>query len=95
MAHLSDPILQSQRTQPSRLSAPAVLRPSGYCDNLIFRRCAALDQLGERLLDANRTIGQPNKITVIFGRKVTKGYRSKLQTVMEDINLPNPVIRSH
>lgn len=66
-----------------------------YCDNLIFRRRAALDQLGERLLDANRTIGQPNKITVIFGRKITKGYRGKLQTVIEDINLPNPVIRSH
>jgi hypothetical protein len=28
-----------------------------YCDNLIFRRRAALDNLGERLLDANRTIG--------------------------------------
>jgi hypothetical protein len=42
-----------------------------YCDNLIFRRRAALDQLGERLLDANRTIGQPNKITVIFGRRTT------------------------
>jgi hypothetical protein len=39
------------------------------CDNLIFHRRAALDKLGERLLDANRTIGQPNKITVIFGRK--------------------------
>src|SRR6516162_946145 len=37
-----------------------------FCDNLIFRRRAALDKLGERLLDANRTIGQPNKITVIF-----------------------------
>ena len=66
-----------------------------YCDNLIFRRRAALDQLGERLLDANRTIGQPNKITVIFGRKVTKRYRGKLQTVIEDMDLPNPVIRSH
>ena len=43
-----------------------------YCDNLIFHRRAALDQLGERLLDANRTIGQPNKITTIFGRKVTR-----------------------
>ena len=56
---------------------------------------AALDNLGERLLDANRTIGQPNKITVIFGRKVTKHYRGKLQTEIEDMNLPNPVIRSH
>jgi hypothetical protein len=65
------------------------------CDNLIFHRRAALDRLGERLLDANRTIGQPNKITVIFGRKITKQYRGKLQTVIEDMGLPNPVIRSH
>ena len=66
-----------------------------YCDNLIFHRRAALDALGQRLLDANRTIGQPNKITVIFGRKITKQYRGKLQTVLEDLDLPNPVIRSH
>ena len=66
-----------------------------FCDNLIFHRRAALDELGERLLDANRTIGQPNKITVIFGRKITKQYRGKLQTVLEDLDLPNPVIRSH
>jgi hypothetical protein len=65
------------------------------CDNLIFHRRTALDKLGERLLDANRTIGQPNKITVIFGRKVTKQHRGKLQTEIEDMDLPNPVIRSH
>jgi len=66
-----------------------------YCDNLIFHQRTALDELGQRLLDANRTIGQPNKITVIFGRKVTKKYRGKLQTEIEDMHLPNPVIRSH
>jgi hypothetical protein len=66
-----------------------------FCDNLIFRRRAALDKLGERLLDANRTIGQPDNITVIFGRKITKHYRGKLQTEIEDMHLPNPVIRSH
>jgi hypothetical protein len=66
-----------------------------FCNNLIFHRRAALDQLGERLLDANRTIGRPNKITVIFGRKISKHYRGKLQTETEDMNLPNPVIRSH
>jgi hypothetical protein len=58
------------------------------CDNLIFRRRAALDRMGDRLLDANRTIGQPDKITVIFGRKITKQYRGKLQTVIEDMNRP-------
>ncbi len=66
-----------------------------YCDNLIFYRRAALDKLGDRLLDANRTIGQPNKMTVIFGRKISKHYRGKLQTEIADMNLPNPVIRSH
>jgi hypothetical protein len=66
-----------------------------YCDNLIFQRRAALDALGERLLDSNRTIGQPDKITVIFGRKITSRHRGKLQTEIEDMHLPNPVIRSH
>jgi hypothetical protein len=66
-----------------------------YCDNLIFHRRAAVDELTQRLLDMNRTIGQPKKITMIFGRKVTKEYKGKLQTVIEDLDLPNPVIRSH
>lgn len=66
-----------------------------YCDNLIFQRRAALDALHERLLDANRTIGQPNKLTVIFGRKITRRHAGKLQTAIEDLNLPSPVIRSH
>src|SRR5208282_700923 len=35
------------------------------------------------------------KITVIFGRKITKQHRGKLQTEIEDMHLPNPVIRSH
>ncbi len=66
-----------------------------YCDNLIFHRRVALDALGERLLDANRTIGRPDKITVIFGQKVTSRHRGKLQTEIEDMHLPNPVVRSH
>jgi len=66
-----------------------------YADNLIFDRRAALDALGERLLDANRTIGQPTKLANIFGRKVTKRYGGKLETLIEDLDLPNPVIRSY
>jgi hypothetical protein len=65
------------------------------CDNLIFSRRAAVDRLTERLLDANRTIGQPNKLTVIFGHKISRYHGGKLQTEIEDLNLPNPVIRSH
>jgi hypothetical protein len=65
------------------------------CDNLIFSRRAAVDRLSRRLLDANRTIGQPNKLTVIFGHKISRYHGGKLQTEIEDLNLPNPVIRSH
>jgi hypothetical protein len=66
-----------------------------YCDNLIFHRRAAIDEITQRLLDLNRNIGQPKKITTIFGRRVTKQYKGKLQSVIEDLDLPNPVIRSH
>jgi hypothetical protein len=66
-----------------------------YCDNLIFQRRAAVEEITQRLLDLNRNIGQPKKITTIFGRKITKEYKGKLQSVIEDLDLPNPVIRSH
>jgi hypothetical protein len=66
-----------------------------YCDNLIFHRRAAVDELTQRLLDLKRNIRQPKKITTIFGRKVTKEYKGKLQSVIEDLDLPNPLIRSH
>src|SRR6516162_3357473 len=66
-----------------------------YCENLIFRRRTALDELGERLHDANRMIGRPDKLTVIYGRRVTKQYHGKLQTEIEDLHLGNPVMRSY
>ena len=94
LAHLTPFFTASEREQAGcrhRLFFSQV----EFCDNLIFRRRVALDRLGERLLDANRTIGQPDKITVIFGRKVTRHYKGKLQTEIEDMHLPNPVIRSH
>lgn len=59
-----------------------------YCDNLIFRRRLALDELGERLLDANRTLGQPNKITMIFGRKVTRNYKASCKRSLKTWTCP-------
>jgi len=67
-----------------------------YCQNLIFRRRACIDRLvNGRLLDENRTIGQPDKLAIIYGRKITKTHSGKLQTVIEDLKLGNPVVRSH
>jgi len=36
-----------------------------------------------------------HKLTVIFGRQITKQYSGKLQTEIEDLHLGNPVIRSY
>ena len=66
-----------------------------YCQNLIFRRRAVLDALQQRLLDANRSIGQPDKLTILFGRRVSRSYRGRLQTTIEDRHLGSPVIRSY
>jgi hypothetical protein len=66
-----------------------------YCDNLIFHQRAAVDALEQRLLDANRSIGKPDNLLTIFGRRVTSHHRGKLQTEIEDLHLENPVIRSY
>ena len=65
-----------------------------YCTNLIFRQRAALDRMAERLLDLNRTIGRPDKLSTIFGYRITKAYRGGLKTQIADHHLGNPVIRS-
>lgn len=65
-----------------------------YCTNLIFRQRTALDRMADRLLDLNRTIGRPDKLSTIFGYRITKAYRGGLKTQIADHHLGNPVIRS-
>jgi hypothetical protein len=65
-----------------------------FCTNLVFHRRAPLDQLSERLLDLNRDIGRPDKLTMIFGRKVSSRTPGGFQTKIADHHLGNPVIRS-
>jgi hypothetical protein len=94
LAYLT-PFFTAQERQHAGVQPRLFFAQGEYCDNLIFRRRAAVDALEQRLLDANRNIGQPHKITVIFGRRLTRYHQGKLQTVIEDLHLPNPVMRSH
>ena len=49
----------------------------------------------ERLqLDLNRTIGRPDKLSVVFGHRITKSSAGGLKTQIADYHLGNPVIRS-
>ncbi len=94
LAHFT-PFFTPEERQHAGVQHRLFFAQTEYCDNLIFRRRASLDRLEQRLLDANRGIGQPTKLTIIFGRRITRHHQGKLQTVIEDLNLPNPVIRSH
>jgi hypothetical protein len=65
-----------------------------YCTNLIFDERVELDRMAERLLDLNRNIGRPDKLSTVFGYRITKAYRGGLKTQIVDHHLGNPVIRS-
>src|ERR1700693_6035817 len=58
-------------------------------EGIDFRQCS------NAFMRCRGTIGQPHKLNTNFGRKNTKRHHGKLQTEIEDMHLPNPVIRSH
>jgi hypothetical protein len=84
-------------SDPNRIS-DCVYRLFGsqveYCTNLMFKERTALDRMAERLLDLNRSIGRPDKLSTVFGYRITKAYRGGLKTQIADHHLGNPVIRS-
>jgi hypothetical protein len=45
-----------------------------YCTNLIFQERTALDRVADRLLDLNRSIGRPDKLSNIFGHRIPEPY---------------------
>jgi hypothetical protein len=65
-----------------------------YCDNLIFRERAVLDALHDRLLDANRKLGSPDQVAVVFGQRITRQHSGRLQTTLDDLHLGQAVLRA-
>jgi len=66
-----------------------------YSTNVVFHRRASLDHLMERLLDLNRTIGRPDALSVIFGKRITRPTVAGLKTQITEKQFANPAIRSH
>jgi hypothetical protein len=89
------PFFTTQEWREANCAHRLFFSQAEYCDNLIFDQRAALDALEERVLDANRTIGRPDNITTVFGRRVTSHYQGKLQTTLQDLHIQSPLIRSH
>jgi hypothetical protein len=70
-----------------------------YCNNLLFKDRRTLDRVFERLLDANRRLGRPDKLAVIFGRSrfrpdTRTGQTTVRTTTVRTISQRLPVISS-
>jgi hypothetical protein len=65
-----------------------------YCRNLIFRRSFPIHKLFERSCDIGLLRMLPDKITQIFGFRLHKKLRGKLQTVLEKIEHGHHVFRA-
>jgi len=65
-----------------------------YCHNLIFHKRAAVDRLFDRLMDANRGLGHPDKLAVVFGRSQFQPDTRTGQTVLKITKLRTPVLSS-
>ena len=65
-----------------------------YCRNLIFRRNHPLHKLFERSCDLGLLRLTPDRITQIFGFRLTKRLRGKLQTRVEQIAHGHHVFRA-
>jgi hypothetical protein len=93
LARLAPPLMDAHERRAAR-DYRLFFSQTEYCNNLIFRRRAPLDQLAERLLDHNRGIGRPDKLALIFGRRVSRRTPGGFQTQILDHHLGNPVIRT-
>jgi hypothetical protein len=63
-----------------------------YCHNLIFGKPAGLHRLFDRLLDANRGMGHPDKLAVVFGRGCYHPDTRTGQTYLKTTKLRTPVL---
>jgi hypothetical protein len=65
-----------------------------YCHNLIFQQKASLERLFDRLMDANRGMGHPDKLAIVFGRQNFYPDTRTGQTVAKITEMRTPVICS-
>jgi len=65
-----------------------------YCHNLIFHKRTAVDRLFDRLMDANRSVGHPQKLAIYFGRPCFRPDTRTGQTTLKITPLRTPVLTS-
>jgi hypothetical protein len=94
----------ARRLAPSFRPAERAALPLGYrysvaqielATDLIFRRSAPLKALFRRATELGILLGGADRTTHLFGRRITRRYAGKLQTVLDRRNEGQPILRSY
>lgn len=91
---LVGPKFSNKDREAINLSRHYSIQQVEYCRNLIFRRNAPIHKLFERSCDIGLLRMTPHKITRIFGFRIRKRWRGKLQSVLENIGHGHHVFRA-
>jgi hypothetical protein len=91
---LVGPKFSSKDREAIHLSRFYSIQQVEYCRNLIFRRNFPIHKLFERSCDIGLLRMTPDKITQIFGFRINKRMRGKLQNVLEKIEHGHHVFRA-
>ncbi len=65
-----------------------------YCNNLVFDKRQTLLRLCDRLFDANRGLGHPDKLAIIFGRANFVPDTRTGETTLKITKLRLPVLKA-
>lgn len=94
----------ARRLAPSFSPAERAALPLGYrysvaqielATDLIFKRSAPLKALFRRATELGILLGGADRTTHLFGRRITRRYGGKLQTVLDRRNEGQPILRSY
>ena len=61
--------------------------------DIVFKRSAPLRALFQRACELGVLVGGANRTTHLFGRRINRHYRGKLQTVLDQRDAGHPVLR--
>jgi hypothetical protein len=96
--------LWAGRLAPSFRPAERAALPLGYrysvaqielATDVAFKRAAPLKALFRRAAELGILLGGADRTTHLFGRRITRRYAGKLQTVLDRRNEGQPVLRSY
>lgn len=89
------PKFSEKERQAINLNRKYSIQQIEYCRNFIFRRHFPIHQLYERSCDIGLMRLTAHRIAHVFGFRLTKKLRGKLQVVLEKIDHGHHVLRAH